>query len=49
MVLSIINCIVTMAIMIFMLPAGIMDGILACTALVLILIQYYGTKRINDI
>ena len=28
-----------------MLPAGIMDGILACTALILILTQYFGKKK----
>jgi len=43
--LSVINCIITMALMIFMLPAGILDGIFACSALILILIQYYGTKK----
>ena len=46
LVLSIINCIVTMILMIFMLPAGIMDGVLSCTALVLILMQYFGDKGI---
>ncbi len=46
LVLSIINCVVTMALMIFMLPAGIMDGILACTSLILILTQYFGKKKI---
>ncbi len=44
--LSIINCVITMALMMFMLPAGIMDGILACSALILILIQYFGNKKI---
>ena len=29
-VLSIINCVVTMNVMLFMIPAGISDGILAC-------------------
>jgi len=48
LVLSVINCIVTMALMIFMLPAGIMDGILACTALILILTQYFGNKKIIE-
>jgi hypothetical protein len=43
--LSVINCIITMALMVFMLPAGIMDGIFACSALILILIQYYGIKK----
>ena len=46
--LSIINCVVTMALMIFMLPAGIMDGILACTSLVLILTQYFGKNKIIE-
>lgn len=48
LVLSIINCVITMALMIFMLPAGIMDGILACTALILILMQYFGNKSITE-
>lgn len=46
--LSVINCVVTMALMIFMLPAGIMDGILACTALILILIQFFGNRKILE-
>ena len=37
-----------MALMIFMLPAGIMDGIFACIALLLILTQYYGDKKIIE-
>ena len=45
--LSVINCVITMALMMFMLPAGIMDGILACTTLILILIQYFGDKKIG--
>lgn len=44
--LSVINCIVTMALMMFLLPAGIMDGIFACTVLILIVTQYFGDKRI---
>ena len=48
LVLSIINCVITMALMIFMLPAGIMDGIFACSALLLILTQYYGDKKIIE-
>ncbi len=43
--LSIINCVITMALMMFMLPAGIMDGILACSALILILTEYFGDKK----
>ena len=46
LVLSIINCVITMALMMFMLPAGIMDGILACSALILILVQYFGDQKI---
>ena len=45
-VLSVINCVLTLALMMFMLPAGIMDGILAGTALVLILTQYYGKESL---
>ena len=48
LVLSIINCVITMALMIVMLPAGIMDGIFACSALLLILTQYYGDKKIIE-
>lgn len=48
LVLSIINCVITMALMIFMLPAGVMDGVLACSALVLILLQYFGNKKIIE-
>lgn len=43
--LSVINCIITMILMTFMLPAGIMDGIFASTALILILIQYFGDRK----
>lgn len=46
--LSIINCVVTMALMMFMLPAGIIDGILACSALLLMLMQYFGDRKIID-
>lgn len=44
LVLSVINCVVTMAVMMFMLPAGFIDGICSCTALILILMQYFGKK-----
>lgn len=44
--LSLINCVVTMVLMIFMLPAGIMDGILSCAALILMLWAYYGDRKI---
>lgn len=45
--LSLINCIVTMVLMIFMIPAGIMDGIFACTALILLLMGYFGNREIK--
>ncbi len=48
LVLSVINCVITMALMMFMLPAGVMDGILACSALILILTQYFGDKKIEE-
>lgn len=44
--LSTINCVVTMALMIFMLPAGILDGLLSCTALLLLLTAYFGDSTI---
>ncbi len=46
-VLSIINCIVTMMVMLFMIPSGIADGALACSALILLLMGYYGKKEIQ--
>lgn len=47
--LSIINCIVTMLLMSFMLPMGIIEGILACSVLILMLLQYYEkVKLYND-
>jgi len=45
--LSLINCVVTMALMIFMLPAGLVDGVLAGGALVLILTGYFGRSPIR--
>ena len=44
--LSIINCAITMNLMLFMIPAGIADGILACTALILLLSGYFGKQPI---
>ena len=48
LVLSVINCVVTMILMMFMLPFGIQDGLLACIALVLILTQYFGNRKIIE-
>ncbi|MCI4656892.1 hypothetical protein [Cryobacterium zhongshanensis] len=42
--LAVINCVVTMVLMIFVLPAGIADAVLACTALVLLLTAYFGKR-----
>ncbi|MFC5928652.1 hypothetical protein D6T64_21790 [Cryobacterium melibiosiphilum] len=44
--LSVINCVVTMALMIFLLPAGILDGLFSCTALILMLTAYFGNRTI---
>ena len=46
--LSVVMCVVTLVLMIFLLPAGIADGILAGTALVLILQGWFGTRAIGD-
>ena len=46
--LSVINCVITLALMTFLLPAGIMDGLLAGGALILILMQYFGDKKIVE-
>lgn len=46
--LSVINSVATIIVMMFMLPAGIADGILAGSALVLMLTQYYGDKKIIE-
>lgn len=46
--ISVINCVVTMILMMFMLPFGIQDGLLVCIALVLILTQYFGNRKIIE-
>jgi uncharacterized membrane protein (DUF2068 family) len=48
LVLSVINCVITLVLMMFLLPAGIMDGVLAGGALILILLQYFGNKKIIE-
>ena len=40
--LSIANCLVTLALMVFLLPAGLLDGVLSGTALVLLLFARLG-------
>lgn len=49
LVLSAINCTVTLVLMIFMLPAGIADGLLSGAALVLILVGWFGQREINPV
>ncbi|MBZ2197957.1 hypothetical protein [Occultella gossypii] len=44
--LSLIMCVVTIALMIFLLPAGIVDGLLSGTALVLILQAWLGNDPV---
>ncbi len=46
--LSVINCVVTMILMLFMLPFGIQDGLLAGSALILMLTQYFGGRKIVE-
>lgn len=45
--LSVINCVVTMVLMLFLLPAGLVDGVLACTALILLLTAHFGGKPLR--
>jgi uncharacterized membrane protein (DUF2068 family) len=40
--LSLINCMVTLVLMVFLLPAGLLDGVLSGTALVLMLFAWLG-------
>ena len=46
--LSLAMCGVTLVLMIFLLPAGIADGILSGTALVLLLQARYGTRTLTS-
>jgi uncharacterized membrane protein (DUF2068 family) len=45
LVLTLINCTVTLVLMIFLLPAGLLDGLLTGTALVLILSAWIAPNR----
>jgi len=45
-VLSLVNCTVTLILMVFLLPAGIADGILAGSAVVLLLIGFFDKREI---
>ena len=44
--LSVINCVVTLVLMIFMLPAGIVDGLLTGGALIFLLLARFGSAPI---
>ncbi len=46
--LSAVNCVLTLALMIFMLPAGLVDGLLAGAALLFILMGYFGNRSITE-
>jgi uncharacterized membrane protein (DUF2068 family) len=48
LVLAIIVSIITIVLMMFLLPAGIMDGIFSSTVLILILTKFYGDKKIIE-
>lgn len=48
LVLSLINCAVTLVLMIFLLPPGLLDGLLTGTALVLILSGWLQSRPIVD-
>lgn len=48
LVLSVINCVITLALMMFLLPAGIMDGVFAGGALIIMLTQYFGNKKVIE-
>ncbi|MFC4224324.1 DUF2127 domain-containing protein [Lysinibacter cavernae] len=45
--LSLINCVVTLVLMMFMLPAGIFDGLLSGGALLLLLTAWFGRREIG--
>lgn len=47
-VLALINCVVTMALSIFMLPAGIMDGVLSSASIAILLMAYFGKNKISS-
>ncbi|WP_051554861.1 DUF2127 domain-containing protein [Lachnospira multipara] len=46
--LSLIVSSITLTLMMFLLPAGIMDGILSGCTLILMLMQFYGDKTIVE-
>lgn len=48
LVLAVILCCITLTLMMFLVPAGIMDGVLAGISLVLILMQYFDGRVIAE-
>jgi hypothetical protein len=46
--LSLINCVVTLTLMVFLLPAGVADGILSGAALLLILRGWLGGRLVEE-
>lgn len=48
LILAVIMCIITLTLMMFLLPAGILDGIFAGSVLVLLLMYYFGDKKIAE-
>ena len=44
--LSAVNCVITLTLMVFMLPAGIADGLLSGAALVFLLLAWFGDSPI---
>ncbi|MCL2588818.1 MAG: hypothetical protein FWD84_05355 [Oscillospiraceae bacterium] len=46
--LSVISCVLALSMMFHVMPFGIMDGILGGAALILMLTQYFGKKKIIE-
>jgi uncharacterized membrane protein (DUF2068 family) len=46
--LSFVNCVVTLALMVFLLPAGLADGVLSGTALILLLFARLGRRPLSE-
>ena len=46
--LSVVNCVIALALMMSLLPFGIMDGVLAGSALILMLSAHFGTEKIVE-
>lgn len=44
---TVVMCIVTLVLVIFLLPAGIADGLLSGGAFVLIVVSWFGTRSIS--